>query len=178
MIIPDETLEIDLAISTILPSDCQSITLLNVSQEVFDNLIFPSNLIQLIFYSGELSYLKIPEGCQYVVCSCLGLTELYMPDSLEIIYCDNNDLTEIELPPSIQSIDANYNRIRNIKVRVHLNNLYYINLKKNKLKSINFYPPPMLTSIDVDTYVVIPEEFNIIIEQNNEKMWNNRMNLK
>jgi Leucine-rich repeat (LRR) protein len=108
---------------------------------------------------------------EYICCN-LELDELYIADSVEFIYCNNNNLKELDLPSSLECIEANYNRIKKITVRNNLDNLNKLHILKNKIKFLDFDPPPQLCDLEVDPFVQVPESFHDIININTEKLFN------
>lgn len=120
--------------------DGSTLDMYHVTQDIIDTYDFTQHdSIQTLCISGDyLQTLRIPEGVVFAYIGRLGLRELYIPDSVEYLVCDNNFLTHLDLPACIDVVEANRNLITSISFRGEPDNLSVLELKGNRLMSLDF----------------------------------------
>lgn len=117
-------------------------------QPDIDGLVYPEEVDTLTITGDYFYHLRVPEGVKTLVCSGVGLTALELPDSIEAVYIDNNKLSRLEVPNSIVRVIANNNLIEELVFRGgDPYKLEDLELKGNRLSTLDFNPPPTLENI-------------------------------
>ena len=154
------------------PEGTRYIIFENINQKAYDSIwpLFTSSLRMVEFYDGNLDYLFLPEGIEYVNAPDLGLKRIHVPDSIYILYCDKNRLVEIDLPRNISKLYATSNKLKRLTVRTeNLERLEDIYLKNNpRLLKLDFKPPPMFCWLEVDEGVDVSQEIKDALLQSGQ----------
>ena len=124
----------------------------HVDQEFVDKYDFSQHgCIETILINGDdVRTLRIPDGVKFVYCSKIGLRSIYLPDSVLLLVCNDNYLSHLDLPGNIDVVEANNNFITGITFRDTPTNLSILELKKNRLLSLDFPVPTCMCKILID----------------------------
>lgn len=128
---------------------CGTLYILYATQEDMDAFEYPANVLNVNFTGDYMEHLKVPEGVQSLMCANLGLKTLEVPDSMIQLYCMNNRLRVLELPRDIEIVDAQFNILHDVEFREPPTSLLKINLKENRISSIDFPVPPSLYFVNI-----------------------------
>jgi len=136
-------------------------------QSDMDTFQWPSGVTNFILNGDQVNHLTVPEGVQTIYCSGQGLCTLRLPDSCVIVRAENNRLTELELPAGVELVSAENNLITELRFRGgQPRALAQINLEFNRLRRVDFVPPPTLEEIKLQGNGVLeyiaPEVLQVI----------------
>ncbi len=138
--------------ATYINFDGNTLDMSHINQDIIDNYDFSQHgPIRTLCISGDyLQRLHIPEGVRFAYIGRLGLRELYVPDSIEYLVCDNNFLPHLDLPAGIDVVEANNNLITKVTFRGEPTNLSVLELRANRLLSLDFPVTDNLHKVLID----------------------------
>jgi hypothetical protein len=142
----EDKLTLNLLESFNIPDNITKLTLTNVTQLSFYQLIFPQTLTHLILY-GNMDNLIIPDGITDIECNNLGLIQIYISESVEYLQCTNNNLKTIELPKNILCASIDNNKITKIICREPLTRLFSLTVNNNLITDFDIKLPNTVSHI-------------------------------
>jgi len=126
--------------------DTSTIYVSNVTDEDVGRIptSLPPNITDLVIHDDHIDKYVIPQGITTATVGYLGLKELYVPDGVEYLYCQHNFLRALDLPASIVHVVANDNLLPKITFRGFPNNLYWIDVRNNRICYLDIPVSPSL----------------------------------
>lgn len=107
------------------------------------------NVYELVINGDYIPYITIPDGIESFSCPDCSLRQVYIPNTIKHLNLEKNKLAHIDLPPDIETVNLRKNLIQTINFRAPPKCLHYLELDYNRLKQLQFAPPPSLWCISI-----------------------------
>jgi hypothetical protein len=142
------------------------------TQADMDAYVWPQGVKTVMLNGDQVNHLHVPDGVESVFCAAQGLCTLRVPDSCIVLGANDNRLTELELPAGIEWVAAQNNHLGELRFRGGPPTaLCRINLENNRLRRLDFVPPPTLHEIKLQgngAFDYIAPEVLKVIKMNEE----------